>query len=439
VPVIVTLTVRPSERAKPALSAPGHLILSWFDRDEAAFYHQHGRMSPASVCPFVARARIVAFPPKFLQPGVEHELVLPMRAAGVYPVAVFDHAGALWSAMMEGTGSSLVGVATEPVARRRSAIVLQALPLRREGARLCDRPRCRHRMIPGEAGTGHRICVYLPPDYGRSGRPHPVVYMLPGLGEDEGVRFEDQEFVDAVDANPGGDGPGPILVGVDARTAEGSAYVGDAETAWTRFLTRDLITAVETEFDGARDWRRRVLVGHGTGGFNAVRLALTHPEIFGTVAVSAPDALDLDSWLLSPGGAIKQLWGAWIRMEHAVGGRGQMRSYAASWSPTASGVQWPIDVETGRTRYEVLLRWLQQSPLRRIERSEAQRALRVLEGRLFIGASRRDEFGLLLPTRRFSERLTVRGIDHQFLPDDFGHFDASPRLVRLIAMALARV
>jgi pimeloyl-ACP methyl ester carboxylesterase len=395
-------------------------------------------MSPASICPFVARARIVAFPPSFLQPGVEHELVLPMRATGVYPVAVFDHEGALWSAMVEGAGTSLMGVATEPVARRRSSVILQALAPRRPGARTCDRPRCRHRLVPGESGAGHRICVYLPPDYGRADRRHPVVYMLPGLGEDEGVRFEDQDFVDAVDDSRGGDGPGPILVGIDARTPEGSVCLTDAETAWTRFLTRDLITAVEAEFDAARDWRRRVLIGQGTGGLNAVRLAMTHPEVFGTVAVSAPDALDLDAWLLSPGGAIKQLWASWIRMEDAVGGRGRMRSYAASWSPSASGVQWPIDVETGRTRYEILRRWLQQSPLRRIELSDAQRALRALEGRLIIGASRRDEFGLFLPARRFSERLRVRGIDHQFLPDELGHFEAGPRQLRLIEMALAR-
>jgi hypothetical protein len=436
-PVTVTLSVRPSERATPAVRAPGHLILSWFDRDEAAFYHQHGHPSPASVCPFVARARIVAFPPSFLRPGVEHELVLPMRAAGVYPVALFDHAGELWSALVEGTGSSLMGVATEPVARRRATVTMRALAPQR--TRTCDRPRCRHRLIATEGGDGHRVCVYLPPDHGRSKRPHPVVYMLPGLGEDEGARFEDREFVDAVDAHQGGDGPGPILVGIDARTPDGAVCLGVGDTSWSRFLTRRLIDVIEAEFDVVRDWRRRVLIGHGTGGFNAVRLAMSHPGTFGTVAVSAPDALDLDVWLLSPGGAVKQLWAAWMRTEAAVGGRGPMRSYAASWSPTASGVEWPIDLETGRPRPDVLRRWLRQSPMHSLERSEAQRGLDALEGRLYIAVPRRDEFGLFLPARRFSERLVARGIAHRFLPDERDHFDASARVASLLEMALATV
>jgi hypothetical protein len=388
----------------------------------------------------VARARVVSVPPAFLRPGAPHELLLPMRATGVYPIAVFDHAGGLWSALVEGTGSCLIGVATEPVSRKRSAVVLRALHARRVGVRTCDRPRCRHRMIPDATGTGHRICVYLPPDYGRAGRRHPVVFMLPGFGEDEGARFQDQDFVDAIDANPGGDGPAPVLVGIDTRAPYGAAYLTDADTAWARYLTRDVITAVEAEFDVATDWRRRVLMGQGTGGFNAVRLALTAPGIYGTIAASAPDALDLESWLLSPGGAVKQIWASWIRLEDAVDGRGPMRSYATSWAPTAAGTPlWPIDLETGRTRYDVLRRWLQQSPLRLIERPEAQRALAVLEGRLFLSASHRDEFGLFLPTRRFSERLTARGIDHQFLADEGSHFDAGPRFLRLLALALARV
>ena len=374
-----------------------------------------------------------------LQLANEQTLVLPMRAAGVYPAAIFDDEGGLWSALVDGTGSCLMGVATEPLADGRATITLQALSPAHSPDRACARPRCRHRLIPGEGGTLHRICVYLPPDYGRKG-PHPVIYLLPGLGQHEGVLFEDHAFVDAVDARRGIEsGPGPILVGIDTRTPWGSAVLGQAETDWTRFLTRDLVTAIETEFETFRDFRHRVLIGHGTGGFNAMWLALSQPGVFGTVGASAPDALDLDAWLLSPAGAVKQLWAAWMRIESAVDGPGQMRSYGMSWSPKASGVDWPIDLDSGRMRYETLLRWLQQSPLRHLDRVDTQRALRTLEGRLHIAASRRDEFGLFLPARLFSERLTIRDIEHQFLPDDLGHFDAGPRLLQLIGLALARV
>jgi hypothetical protein len=102
-------------------------------------------------------------------------------------------------------------------------------------------------------------------------------------------------------------------------------------------------------------------------------------------------------------------------------------------------VEWPIDLETGRPRPDVLRRWLRQSPMHSLERSEAQRGLDALEGRLYIAVPRRDEFGLFLPARRFSERLVARGIAHRFLPDERDHFDASARVASLLEMALATV
>jgi len=56
-----------------------------------------------------------------------------------------------------------------------------------------------------------------------------------------------------------------------------------------------------------------------------------------------------------------------------------------------------------------------------------------------LSASLRDEFGLFEPARRFSERLDSLGIEHQFLRDEGGHFDAAFRLATLVRMALEQL
>jgi hypothetical protein len=206
--------------------------------------------------------------------------------------------------------------------------------------------------------------------------------------------------------------------------------------AWSTFLTCDLIEVIDREFRTIANPLGRVLAGQSTGGFNAIQIALSRPGIFGAVAASAPDALDLEAWLLTDSGGIKEQWLAWMRLEQALGAGGQMISYARSWTPSSAGYEWPADLNTGAVRPEVLMGWVRQSPLRLLDGVEAKAALLFLEGRLLLGASTRDEFGLFEPTQRFSKRLEELRIPHRFLPDQGGHFDASARLTSLVRIAL---
>ncbi len=81
----------------------------------------------------------------------------------------------------------------------------------------------------------------------------------------------------------------------------------------------------------------------------------------------------------------------------AMGAMGQMTSYAADWSPdlaTPRGIQWPIDLTTGKLRPAV---W----------------------------------------ARRFSEQLSAAGVANTFSADDDGHMCPSDR-ARGIAEFLSR-
>jgi pimeloyl-ACP methyl ester carboxylesterase len=280
------------------------------------------------------------------------------------------------------------------------------------------------------------VSEYQPRSYAlEPGRRYPTVYLLPGLDGDDRSRFGDRSFVDALDAFGQTSGIEALLVGVSSRTAFGARYTNGRD-AFAHTLTRSIVPAIEARFRAAAGAGKRVLAGQSTGGWNAITLALTCPGAFAAVAASAPDALDMESWLLDAEHRIRAPWLAWMRLEDAVKGPGQMTSLAHSFVSEGQAPRWPADLETGDVCRDVLDRWLEHSPLRRLQTAEGRAALRALRGRLFIGVARRDEFGLCEPAQRFCERLTALDVDHALLLEEGSHFDSQDRLAALVTMAL---
>ncbi|MCA9522010.1 MAG: hypothetical protein KC609_13600 [Myxococcales bacterium] len=293
--------------------------------------------------------------------------------------------------------------------------------------------------VRGRVGnrTRRRLCAYLPPSYAeRPERRYPVVYLFPGFGSTD-LRYL---------SGPSHLGPiadqltrEVILVGVDSHTVTGSSYFVDSPQngSWGRFV-RDAVAHVDRSLRTIPLASARAVLGQSTGGFNAVSLALRFPDLFAALGASAPDGLDLEGWLSEIRGGtryLRQPWLAWLRLEDALARpsyqqEGQMISYAMSWSPpSASGLRWPASLRTGRVDPVVWRRWLEHSPIRMLERSEILRGLRqILAGRIVIAVGRDDEFGLLPPARRFSQRLRELRVAHRFHAMPGRHGDADPRL-----------
>src|SRR5690606_28550442 len=125
---------------------------------------------------------------------------------------------------------------------------------------------------------------------------------------------------------------------------------------------------------------RRALVGHSTGGFNAVHLGMNHPDLVHAVGASSPDPLELANWLRD-GAVLKPRWRAWLSAEHELGGRGQFVSWAASWSPDDSaprGFRFPADPKTGVIDEAVYQRWLARSPAARLQTEAGRQAMEKL-------------------------------------------------------------
>jgi len=88
------------------------------------------------------------------------------------------------------------------------------------------------------------------------------------------------------------------------------------EEKYEDYLTHDLIADVESRFPAAQGRENRAIVGISMGGFAAIKLALTRPELFGFAGAISP-AIDILHRRFSP----KRI-GEWWRIRTIFGPQG---------------------------------------------------------------------------------------------------------------------
>ena len=128
--------------------------------------------------------------------------------------------------------------------------------------------------------------VYLPRDVSAGARL-PAVYLLHGCG----TSFRDWSNYSDVGAYAA---KGFILVMVDGAC---SYYVNAALNSKDRYedyFVHDLISDAESRFPVSGDRENRAVVGVSMGGFAAVKLALTRPDLFAFAGAISP-AVDVPS------------------------------------------------------------------------------------------------------------------------------------------------
>jgi len=128
--------------------------------------------------------------------------------------------------------------------------------------------------------------VYLPAKI-VPGRKLPVVYLLHGSGE----HF--QNWSNHSDAGHYA-AQGLILVMPEGASSYYTNAALKPEDRYEDYLVHDLIADVETRFPAASGRENRAIVGISMGGFAAVKLALTRPDLFVFAGALSP-ALDVPS------------------------------------------------------------------------------------------------------------------------------------------------
>jgi putative tributyrin esterase len=135
-------------------------------------------------------------------------------------------------------------------------------------------------------GRDMRYRVLLPAEI-PAGESLPVVYLLHGNGGDfrDWSNYSDVSFFAR---------KGLLLVMPEG---DSSYYVNSAtrpEDRYEDYIVSDLIADVESKFPANRFRSNRAIVGVSMGGFGAIKLALSHPDLFSFVGGISP-AIDVPS------------------------------------------------------------------------------------------------------------------------------------------------
>jgi len=305
------------------------------------------------------------------------------------------------------------------------------------------------------------LIAYVPP--GAESRRYPSVTFLHGFtGSAQGWlspgAFQPSlpERIDALIA--GGEIPPIVAVFPDGFTGVGGTQWTDSPAVgrYATYVAQDVVAAADAELPTIRGRDARAIVGKSSGGYGALHLGGTRPDVFGFVAAHAADAYFEYCYLPDLPKAAAALAGAADAAEWLEGMKRRAREtklagadhpvlnvigMAAHYSPRADaplGLELPFELPSGRIRDEVWARWLEHDPVRFVPR--LLDGFRTLGG-LFLDCGTRDEFNLRWGARMVAEALRAGGVEVEHQEFEDGHsginyrFDASlrwlgPRLLR---------
>lgn len=138
-----------------------------------------------------------------------------------------------------------------------------------------------------------KYSVYLPEDYDTSQRSYPVIYLLHGATDDETAWIQFGEVNRYLDESiKAGIFPPAIVIMPDAKL---TWYCNDAEmkNAWRDMFIEEFIPSIEKKYRIKSQKEFRAIAGLSMGGFGALSLALSQPDLF-SVCVPMSAALFTD-------------------------------------------------------------------------------------------------------------------------------------------------
>ncbi len=308
-----------------------------------------------------------------------------------------------------------------------------------------------------------RAGVVLPFGYDDLSFPRriwPTIYCIGAFGETHRTAAVAAQALR--DASARGAVPQAVWVFLDPSTPWGHGGFCDSATNGPlgQALVEEFIPFLEERFRVSSQVDARLVTGHSSGGWTAVHLGVTYPNIFGGVFASAPDPLDFSAFqmtdLVRDRNLFVQRDGTEtpsyrrsigpredrvamtvrdeIGSERAIDPRGQSggqwAAWDAMWSPFDRERRGPMalcDGESGEINPAVVEHWLRYDIAQKLERNPEVIAPLFRE-RIRILCGTRDSFYLDRAVARLKARLaaipseitTRRGAEHgyiELLPD----------------------
>ena len=143
-----------------------------------------------------------------------------------------------------------------------------------------------------------KYAIYLPPDYDRSHRSYPVLYLLHGAGDDQTGWVQFGEVLHIADkAILEGKATPMIIVMPDADTGQ-RGYFNNIKGNWNYedFFFEEFMPYIESNYRIKGEKRYRAVAGLSMGGGGTFMYALHHPELFSSAcplsASTGPVSMD---------------------------------------------------------------------------------------------------------------------------------------------------
>lgn len=228
---------------------------------------------------------------------------------------------------------------------------------------------------PLHDSSSRLVPVFLPTQ-ATNGTRLPVVYYLPGYGSssDNFIRYSNvwlkytQKIADKITP--------VILIMVDGHTRwGGSQYLNSpAQGDYEDYVCDEIVSVVEAKYPAPTNGVRRIIAGHSSGGFGALRLGSSRQKLFDVVIALSPDSdfptshlplVKLAAVTNTPLAKIKQIAAGTLLvpqdedLDYVIG---LSAAYVPRGVTQPGEFEWLYDAH-GNFREEVWQRWLENDPL----------------------------------------------------------------------------
>ncbi|MBV9357748.1 MAG: hypothetical protein JO023_19725, partial [Chloroflexi bacterium] len=133
--------------------------------------------------------------------------------------------------------------------------------------------------------TQEKDYVYLPPGYNNSDARYPVLYMLHGLSgnKNEWLNYGIVNVADQAISS----GQMPPMIIVLPQGDKGYWVNHNNGPRWGDYVYQDVVKQVDSNYRTLADPKHRAIGGMSMGGWGALYLGLTHPDVFGVIGAHA--------------------------------------------------------------------------------------------------------------------------------------------------------
>jgi enterochelin esterase-like enzyme len=223
------------------------------------------------------------------------------------------------------------------------------------------------------------VSVYLPPSYATEPtRRYPVLYFLHGFTDSDEKWFGlvkhwinlpavlDKAFADTAMREF-------IVVMPNAFTRfAGSMYSSSPVTGdWERFVSEDLVAAIDTKYRTVRRREARGIAGHSMGGYGTLRIGMKNPKVYAGMYALSPccTAASMTAQSRPEAGTKAEAVKADAEFDKADFMTKAAIATAAAWSPNPKAPPFFIDlgVKDGKVQPRIMEKWAANTPLAMID------------------------------------------------------------------------